>query len=499
MATDAQPKPTFAPYRKWAIGLHVALLGLTVLSVVVMVNYVSQDYFLRFHLNTRSRVELSPRTVGLLRSLTNHVKVTLYYNTQDDQTLYSTIADLLGEYRVVNQRITVQTVDYMRDPGLAQKVKAKYNFSAPSEKNLVIFDCEGKIKMVDGNALAQYVVERVADQGPDSKGPLFQRKPAAFLGEIAFTAALLDVTSPRSLKACFLQGHGEHQIDSGDEVMGYLKFASLLQQNGVKPEPLSLLGTNSVPRDCSLLVVAGAKDVISEAELKKIEQYLDQGGRLLALFNFAAVRKDTGLELILAKWGVDVSHNVVKDPDNTASGTGTDVIILNFGSGKHPVVNSLVGSGLHFSLPRTVGQLKFQAEAADAPRVEEIAFSGPRASVTGGLARKPPFPLMVAVEKGAIKDVIAERGSTRLIVVGDSLFLGNLQIDSAANRDFAGNAVNWLLERRHLLAGLGPRPITEYRIVMTKTQLQQAQWVLLGALPGSVLLLGGLVWLRRRS
>ena len=33
---------------------------------------------------------------------------------------------------------------------------------------------------------------------------------------------------------------------------------------------------------------------------------------------------------------------------------------------------------------------------------------------------------------------------------------------------------------------------------MTKTQLHQAQWVLLGALPGSVLLLGGLVWLRRR-
>jgi ABC-type uncharacterized transport system involved in gliding motility auxiliary subunit len=143
--------------------------------------------------------------------------------------------------------------------------------------------------------------------------------------------------------------------------------------------------------------------------------------------------------------------------------------------------------------------LKFQAEAADAPRVEEIAFSGPRASVAGGLARKPPFPLMVAVEKGAIKDVITERGSTRIVVVGDSLFLGNLQIESAANRDFAGNAVNWLLERTHLLAGLGPRPITEYRIVMTKAQLRQAQWVLLGALPGSVLFLGGLVWLRRRS
>ncbi len=501
MAPAAHHKPTFAPYRKWGIGLQVIFLVLVVLSVVVMLNYISQDYFLRFHLSARTRVDLSPRTVGLLRSLTNQVKVKLYYDTQDDQNLYSTVADLLGEYRLVNPRITVQTVDYMRDPGLAQKIKAQYNLSASTDKNLVIFDCAGKApKVIDGNGLAQYVVEQVAKQGPDSKGPLFQRKPAAFLGEIAFTAALLDVTSPKPLKAYFLQGHGEHQIDSGDEVAGYLKFASLLQkQNCIQPEPLSLLGTNTVPGDCNLLVIPGPRDVITDAELEKIEQYLNQGGRLLALFNFGSARKETGLERILAKWGVDVGHNAVTDPDNAIPGKATDMIVFNFSNGKHPVVNSLLGSGLHLSLPRTVGQLKLQAEAADAPRVEEIAFSGPRASAAGGLARKPPFPLMVAVEKGAIKDVITERGSARMIVVGDSLFLGNLQIESAANRDFAGNAVNWLLERQQLLAGLGPRPITEYRIVMTQAQLQQTQWLLLGALPGSVLFLGGLVWLRRRS
>jgi LPXTG-motif cell wall-anchored protein len=106
---------------------------------------------------------------------------------------------------------------------------------------------------------------------------------------------------------------------------------------------------------------------------------------------------------------------------------------------------------------------------------------------------------MVAVEKGAIKDVITERGSTRMVVTGDSIFLANHYIDSAANRAFLGCAVNWLLERTQLLEGLGPRPIEEHRIVMTNAQLHQAQWVLLAGLPGSVLVLGGLVWLRRRK
>ena len=496
MATDPHPRPSFSPYRKWGIGLHVLILSLIVLSVVVMVNYISRDYFLRFHASTRTRLELSPRTIGLLRSLTNHVKVTLYYDPDDSQSLYSTVADLLGEYRLVNPRITVQTVDYMRDPGLAQKVKAKYNLSAPTDKDLVIFDCDGKVKTVPGEMLASYVVEQLTNQAPGEAGLKFERKPAAFLGEIAFSGALLDVTSSRPLKAYFLQGHGEHQIDSGDEVMGYLKFASILQQNCIKPEPLSLLGTNGVPSDCNLLVVAGPRDVIPGVELDKVEQYLNQGGRMLALFNFGSVRKDTGLERVLAKWDVDVGHNVVTDPENTIR--GTDVIVSDFGNGKHPVVNSLIKSRLHLSAPRTVGRLKTRAEAADAPRVDEIAFSGPHATVAGGVTRRPPFPLMVAVEKGTIKGVITERGSTRMVVVGDSVFLGNLQIESAGNRDFAASAANWLLERTQLLAGVGPRPITQYRIVMTKAQLHQAQWMLLGALPGAVLVLGGLVWLRRR-
>ncbi len=500
MAADLHPKPSFSPYRKWGIGLHVVFLSLIVLSVVVMVNFISREYFLRFHASTRTRIELSRRTVGLLRSLTNQVNVTLYYDTDDRQGLYSTVADLLSEYRLVNPRINVQIVDYVRDLGLAQKVKAKYRdyLAAPTDKNLVIFDCAGKIRTVDGNGLADWVFEQVTNRAPGEKGLKFGRKPAAFLGEVAFSGALLNVTSTRPQKAYFLQGHGEHQIDNGDELMGYLKFASILQLNCIKPEPLSLLGANVVPSDCNLLVIAGPRDVIPVSELDKVEQYLSQGGRLLALFNFGTASKDIGLERLLARWGVDVGHNVITDPDNTVSGTGTDVVISNFGNGKHPVVNALVGSALHLTMPRTVGRLKQGAEAADAPRVEEIAFSGPNATVAGGVARKPPFPVLAAVEKGAIKDVITERGSTRILVAGDSVFLGNLQIDSAGNRDFAAAAVNWLLERTQLLAGVGPRPITQYRIVMTQVQMHQAQWVLLGALPGSVLVLGGLVWLRRR-
>jgi hypothetical protein len=106
--------------------------------------------------------------------------------------------------------------------------------------------------------------------------------------------------------------------------------------------------------------------------------------------------------------------------------------------------------------------------------------------------------LMVAVEKGGIRNVSAERGATRIVVAGDSLFLNNNNIDREGNHELATHIINWLLARNELLVGVPPRPIAEYKLTMTEAQLSAARWILMAAFPGAVLLLGGLVWLRRR-
>jgi ABC-type uncharacterized transport system involved in gliding motility auxiliary subunit len=228
-----------------------------------------------------------------------------------------------------------------------------------------------------------------------------------------------------------------------------------------------------------------------------IDQYLTQGGRLFALFSALSLSHgDTGLEAILKKWGVNVSNEIVSDPERHIG--EQDVIITSFSN--HAVVNPLLGLRLHVILPRVISKLSSHSPTADAANVEEIAFSGPKSFlVSAPNHTRHSFPLMVAVEKGAVKGVINEHGTTRMVVVGDSIFLANHQIESAANRDFATSAVNWLLDRPQLVEGIGPRPITEYRLVMTHSQLQGAEWILLGGMPGAILLVGGVVWLRRRS
>ena len=488
----AKIQPSFSPGRRWKIGFDVVVRTALVLAVVVMVNDLGAKFFRRFYLSSQAQ-QLSTRTLSVVHSITNHVVVTVYYDKSDEW--YPMIMALLNEYRSANPDISINPVDYTLDAAEAEKIKEKYPLGSVKDKNLIIFDCNGHFKIAPGDELSQTQLEfeRESDDGK----PEFRKKPVAFNGEMLFTAMLLAVENPEPLKAYFLQGDGEPSLsDSGDN--GYFKFGAVLGENYIAAVPLNLRGQDAVPEDCDLLIIAGPRGAFEPAELQKIDHYLAQGGRLFMLFNYFSIKEPTGLAPILARWGVNTLADVVQehDPNNTRS--GDDVDIYHFSS--HPVVNPLTGLGLELVLPRPVGVVDSQNQAADAPEVDPLVFSSPQSTLVYDPAAPPrAYPLMVAVEQKGVPGVASTRGNTRMVVVGDSFFLDNQMIAAGANRDFAGYAVNWLLNRTTLLKGIGPRPVTEYRLLMTQAQQNNVRWLLLGALPGAVLLFGGMVWFARRK
>jgi hypothetical protein len=150
-------------------------------------------------------------------------------------------------------------------------------------------------------------------------------------------------------------------------------------------------------------------------------------------------------------------------------------------------------------LPRPIIKLP-PSQSANAPQVDELFATSASATLLGNRSEPPhQYPLACAVEQKPVAGAANPRGNTRIIVVGDDVFLGNYYLDSGGNRDFLNAAVNWLCDRPMLLEGIGPRPVTEFRLQITQHQQRQLRWLLLGALPGGVLLLGWLVWLVRRK
>ena len=489
MATETKTRASFSTGRRWKIGFDLFIRTLLVLAVVVMANYLGARFPHRFYLSSKTHVLLSSNTVSVVRSLTNQVAVTLYYDRKDD--FYPDIVNLLNEYRNINPRISFRTVDYLGDPGEAEKVKEQYRsyFTAASDKNLIIFDANGRVKVAHGEALVQYATVGMTKDNKLDIGPV------ALLAEQAFTTILVTLESDKQFHAYFLQGHGEPSPADSSQA-GYLKFGAVLHENYVDLQPLQLLGDSEVPADCSLLVIAGPVGRFSDLELQKIDRYLSEGGRALVLLDYQSISRPTGLENVLARWGVNVVPDVVRDLKHSTS--GSDVVANQFA--QHPVVSSLLQSELQMFLPRPTSKVTWKNPPPDAPQVTELVYSSATSTLVTDSAEPPNnYPLIAAVEQKNMSGVVNPRGSMRMIVAGDALFLNNPAIDAGANRDFLNNTVNWLLDRPTMLQGIGPRPITTFRLTLTSAQAQEVDWLLLGALPGAILLLGALVWFIRRK
>ncbi len=478
---------SFSFWRRWSIGFNVVVATLAVLAILVMVNYLAIQFPWRFYIGESANPRVTPLTQRVIASLTNTVSITVFFDRTEG--LFGPVRELAKEYESQSPHIKVEFVDY-RMPGRAEMIREKYKLVSAADASRVIFDCNGRYKTVLASEMSEF-----------DMSDMREIKRSAFKGEQLFTSALVSVTDPKQVKAYFTQGHGESDPTSnGDRAMS--KFSQLLTENNIEVQSLAPLNGTDIPNDCQLLIIAGAEKNFATEELEKIQKYLTQGGRLFVLFPWDL--RQTGLERLLADWNVEVGLNQVRDASQARAGDSQTLVASQFAN--HPVTRPLQRSSLNLVVPRSIGQRRQVKPAADAPKVVELVFTSSGGEVVGRIEngrgtieRSGAIPLAVAVERGGIQGVQVDRGSSRLVVVGNSLFLSNVLFDSGANRDFAHLAVNWLVSRDLLLSEVPPRALARYRFNVTDQQLKRLRLIFVVIVPGSVLLLGLLVWVRRRT
>jgi ABC-type uncharacterized transport system involved in gliding motility auxiliary subunit len=85
----------------------------------------------------------------------------------------------------------------------------------------------------------------------------------------------------------------------------------------------------------------------------------------------------------------------------------------------------------------------------------------------------------------------------RLVVFGDSDFATNqlLQANNV-NAVLLSNTLNWLVEREALI-GIPPKKTEQVKLTLTASEYRNV-WLLAAALPLMAVILGGMVFVRRR-
>lgn len=275
--------------------------------------------------------------------------------------------------------------------------------------------------------------ERLVRRGVETESIVFElgRRLAVLplrdgLGERACASTIRSLATPPSRRVVYwTSGHGESLFDAYG-TFGMSDIARDLAREGYRNDTLDLEAKPSVPADSALVVVSGAKQDFSRAELGRLEAYLRNGGRLLLLLGAPL----EGISSTLTAWGIRPS------PAPVASGptlSGTDVAATDFSG--HAISAPLRGERLVLERP-------FAFEPSSAAKggtgVDRIVYS-PVASAAGAV-------VAVAVERGAGAGVDLAVRPTRIVAVGDASFAmnGPLADRANANRDFFLNCVAYL-------------------------------------------------------
>ncbi|MBT5925712.1 MAG: GldG family protein [Verrucomicrobia bacterium] len=479
--------------------MDLILAGLAVVVSAACLNYLAVRHPIRMIWHKDPSIMLSPLTENWVRSLTNEVRVVVFHDPDVNDTPHGRVVGLLKEYRHANERIQLEVVDYLREREKAQEIRKQYSMDPEQSGETVLFAIGKRHRVVSVSELTQY------DDLPVEASGQLRMKAVGFKGEMLFTSALMNLVEGTSPIVYFIEGHGEH--DPGSQKLdGYASFKQVLEDKNIHFQSLNLREADTVPEDASATIIAGSLQQWTPAELQKLDRYMKTGGRLLVAFHFQTFGKRTGLENWLQTWGVSVGNNVI---DDNQTYSGSELLVGNMVP--HPVTNPLLGSRtpLVLSLPRSI-------EPANAKPMEDLEVEVGKLvlTTTNGVAKSEFFKgafvhNSITDIRGSISlmtEVVAtpslESGlnqpASRMLVLGDSQFLSNVHIHKQGNRDFAGLAVNWLLERDAMLGGIGPRPLTEFRLDVPRASMLRLQWFMLAILPLGVFGIGFLVWLKRR-
>ena len=455
-------------------------------------------------------LQVSERTKDILADTQGSVRIACFMDRR--HPMFRHVSRLLRGFREASRRVAGAELEIEYVDPHWDLTRAGQLASLKVPENALVFEWQRRriVVTLDDMISRQSAFRQQVDGAPPISGGHSvsdvrnRLNLDVFRGESVCAAAIARLALPYDRSAIYwLRGHGEVRHDDYDPLYGYSDIARELIRNGFDLKGLDLPGLQAIPADCQVLVIAGPRQAFVAEEIAMFEAYLQRGGRMLCLLTSG---KETGLEKLLAKWGIGVTRCRAVSPRSL---TGDEVICTAFAD--HVVTRDLANVSVVFGKAYCLEALQNVTVGPDRPQVTLLVKTGRDgwgAAEDGRAAQrvfdeatdlKGPVALAVSSEWGGnvAQDVAFK--PTRLCVVGETEFVmnGTLASRANANRDFFLNAVSWL-------AGVdtGTAPSLGGDATLF-TGLARREWVMLTllatlAVPGGAFLIFCLICRRSR-
>lgn len=435
------------------------------LAVALGVNLVPVPASARVDLTAAGRFTLSKPSGEVLDALTVPVRITVFEPSGSAEARDARV--LLDQFTRHSRQVSARVIDLSNTPGEAARLGAK-------------------------------------DSGDVVVEARDTRETFAPLTEESVTSAISRLARGSRQMVCAMAGHGERELDD-DAPGGYQAARAAMKENGITAMRLDLTVAQSVPKECSTLLMPGPTGGLADREVKLIDNYLAADGRMMIL-------DDPGgpdLSAITNSYGLRLLPGVVVDPSRGVAGDPTTLLVNSF-----PTVSAVAQrvSGVEMV---GAGGITTAATERDGLTVAKLAESSPKSWLQPDRTRLVfdptrgdrggPVVLAATADQSQVRDAGETRVSgngpsiarTRLVVVADADWACNALLGEQDNRRMFINALNWLAGQEDLVVVGGDRPDLR-RLQLTESRRHLLGAVSMGGIPGAAALAGMTCWVRRR-
>ncbi|MGP0128220.1 MAG: GldG family protein [cyanobacterium endosymbiont of Rhopalodia musculus] len=500
---------SFWQRRSSQAGTNALVSTFSLIIILGIINFLAVRYLTPIDLTENRLFTISSQTQNVVKNIDEPVKVWLFVKAPNPRD-----KDLLENYRRYNKKFKFEFIDPDTNLGLTKQ----FNVNSL------------------GDVYLEYRDKRQLVQ------TLIQFNTQEPLSEIKLTNAIEKIQRNYIPTVYFLQGHGEYSLEESHEDSIFIAVNSL-KNKGYNVEPLNLVTSSKIPDDADAIIIAGSQRKLFEQEVKALETYSNQGGNLLLLLN---PNIETGLETILEKWGVRLDNRVVIDSSGRGNliGLGPVTPLINT-YGNHPITKEFKNGISFYPLARPIDTIKVenieaisllvageQMWAESNVESEEFTFdetqdiAGPfdlgvalirqidsdkkqrlqLSPSSSQLDKDSPSEIMETQENNSISKesyekmtpINSDKIESRLVIIGNSMFITNNLFNQQLNGDVFLNSVQWLVSKNDKSLSISPKEAKNRRINLTPLQAGVLTFLTLVFFPLGGVIAGFMTWLRRR-
>lgn len=451
-------------------GSYSLALTAIVLAILVAVNVLASalpSSMTKLDISATQLYSVTSNTKVVLGALDRDV--TVYWVVQAGEE-NDVIENLLSKYESLSSHIEV----VKKNPDVYPTFAAQYTDEDVPNNSLIV-ECGSKYRYIGYDDIY------LTDFDYTTYSYIY-----SFDGEGALTSAIDYVVADELPQVYLLTGHGERDLPT--------EFETQLEKENMELVSFSLLTVDTIPEEADTLLIYAPETDLSDEEVTMLEDYLEDGGKLMVVSGATEGGTLTNLRRLLSDHGVETAEGLVVDMDRNHYALGYPYALLP-DIASDEITDPLLEENYYAIVPLVQGMTVTGSEATALLTTSDNSYSK-----TAGYSFTTYDKEEDDVDGPFAAAVRVEIGEGELIWFSSGLFLepGYNAYSSGANLDLAMNALAALIGQREAVSIRSKSLSYNYLTISESTASMLKTWMI-GLVPAAFVLMGVITVIDRRK